>query len=332
MAVRIDAPVGLRNRVTNVRNAAADQSRIINLLAAIAVSNGGQHENWRVPPLPGPDGTCPQILADAIWNFQVFWKNAGLLRVVDGVVDPDKSTLTRMNDLAVLVPTTPTTVDVIVKFQGTLTAAEALPPTAVFPDALLTEYTSKPHRRLERIGQRTVTIRDESAQLIADHVSMIKSLASNSLGEIFIYGSSSGGRNAVDLAAAFTREAIRVRYVAALDAAFFPDESLTKPDNFVGEPSVLPLFKPPGIIRAAEAESWFQRLGNHSEWTFHGLMFTSKMSGKEVHGAIEGFSSQDLTDGVKLLAPAGDDDAHIKLTQAATPLVQAKIATVLNSL
>jgi hypothetical protein len=314
-----------------VTNAAVDQVKIITLLAAIPASQGGQRENWVVPPLSGPDGSCPQLLADAIWNFQTLWHNLGVLLVVDGVVDPDKSTLNRLNDLADA-NAVAQAVDAIVKFQGTLGVPADLTPAAVFPDALLAFYLTKPNRTLARIGQTTVTIRDESAQLIADYVARIKQLTAEGRGEVFIYGSSSGGRNAVDLAVGLTREGIRVRYVAALDAAWFPDESLTQPDNFVGEPTVLPLFRVSEPVTATVAESYFQIVGNHSELTFHGLAFTSQMAGKEVHGAIEGFTSQDLTGAVRDRHPAGDDDAHIKLTQVATPLVQAGIATVLNSL
>lgn len=46
-----------------------------------------------------------------------------------------------------------------------------------------------------------------------------------------------------------------------------------------------------------------------SELTFHGLAFTSRMAGRELHGAIEGFTSHDLTDAVRGRNPAGNDDA-----------------------
>ncbi|MGY3319580.1 hypothetical protein [Arthrobacter sp. TE12232] len=66
--------------------------------------------------------------------------------------------------------------------------------------------------------------------------------------------------------------------------------------------------------------------------TFQGLMFTSGMGGKEVHGSLEGLADRDLTDVIRALLPIGDDEAHIRLTQVATPLVHAAFAAVLNTL
>jgi hypothetical protein len=95
----IDAPVGLRNRSQNVANNTRDQTKIMKLLAAIPASQGGKKETWATLPLTGADRQCPKHLADAIWDFQTFWKKRGLFAVIDGVVDPGKRTLKRMNDL-----------------------------------------------------------------------------------------------------------------------------------------------------------------------------------------------------------------------------------------
>jgi hypothetical protein len=99
MPVSIDGPVGLRGRTQNVTNYARDQEKLIRLLATIPDAQGGKKDSWPVPPLAGPDRTCPKEVADAIWSFQVFWKAKGVLYVVDGVADPDKSTLRTMNEL-----------------------------------------------------------------------------------------------------------------------------------------------------------------------------------------------------------------------------------------
>ena len=95
----IKHPVGLRNRRTNVANRTADQQAVIRLLARIGTACGGKREAWGTPPDAGPDGSCPQALADAIWEFQAEWQRRGLVRVVDGVVDPDGRTLRQMNAL-----------------------------------------------------------------------------------------------------------------------------------------------------------------------------------------------------------------------------------------
>ena len=98
--VNIDAPVGIRYRRQNVTNFSRDQEKILNLLAAIPASQGGKKEAWMIRPLSGPDGSCPQFLADAIREFQTFWKAKGALRNVDGVVDPGQRTIRKLNELA----------------------------------------------------------------------------------------------------------------------------------------------------------------------------------------------------------------------------------------
>lgn len=99
--ITIDAPVGLRNRTQQVTNKANDQQKIIDLLGGIPADKGGKQEAWDdTPPLPGPDGNCPKPLADAIFEFQIFWRAKGLLAVADSVVDPGKSSLRKMNEQA----------------------------------------------------------------------------------------------------------------------------------------------------------------------------------------------------------------------------------------
>lgn len=96
----IGGPVGLRWRATNVTNSRSDQETIIRLLASIPQTQGGQGSAWAIEPLPGPSGQCPKILADAIWEFQDFWKKAGVFKYPDGVVDPGGNTLRQLNLLA----------------------------------------------------------------------------------------------------------------------------------------------------------------------------------------------------------------------------------------
>lgn len=95
----LSGAVGARNRVQNVANVARDQAKVIRLLAAIPESQGGKRDGWSTPPLAGPDHQCPKPLVDAIWDFQTFWKKRGVVHIVDGVIDPGKSSLRRMNEL-----------------------------------------------------------------------------------------------------------------------------------------------------------------------------------------------------------------------------------------
>lgn len=98
--VSLDGPVGLRGRVAKVKNSNNDQQKVISLLSDIPFAQGGKKDDWEVPPLAGPDGVCPQILASAIWDFQSWWKLAGLFKNIDGVVDPGGNTLRYLNIFA----------------------------------------------------------------------------------------------------------------------------------------------------------------------------------------------------------------------------------------
>jgi hypothetical protein len=100
VAANLRGPVGLRGRVQNVANFASDQAQVIDLLSSIPASKGGKAEAWANPPLAGPNGGCPQFVADAIWDFQSFWKARGVFHNIDGVVDPGGHTLAQLNNLA----------------------------------------------------------------------------------------------------------------------------------------------------------------------------------------------------------------------------------------
>jgi hypothetical protein len=97
--VSLSGPVGLRGRVSNVMNSSDDQQKVITLLAGIPFHFGGKNEDWEVAPLAGSNGVCPKILADAIWDFQSWWKRVGIFTHIDGVVDPGGNTLRQLNFL-----------------------------------------------------------------------------------------------------------------------------------------------------------------------------------------------------------------------------------------
>lgn len=229
-------------------------------------------------------------------------------------------------------------VDIIVKFQGAFQGGRILLLTDVFPDARLAAYNKKPNRSLVRMGETTTTIRAASATLLGGFVDRIEAAIAfgkengRELGKVFVWGTSSGGRNAIDLAARLTGKAIPVEYVAALDAAFFPNESLNRPTNRFGEPSEIPRFNVE-LVTAATRKNFFQTVGNHSESTArHGILFTSTMAGKEVHGSVTGFLDRDLTAQVRAKTPSSDDDAHIALSKVAREEVVNDIAGVLDGL
>src|SRR5579864_4901991 len=122
--------------------------------------------------------------------------------------------------------------DLIVYFRGA-SATGPLQPDDVFPNSRLAVYNGKAqqaNRQVVRIGSTTNTIREASAGLIEDTMNKMRAaLRDQILGRIFIYGSSSGGRNAIDLAVMLSNNNKLTNYLGVLDAAFFPNETTTKP-------------------------------------------------------------------------------------------------------
>lgn len=99
-AISLSGPVGKRNRVQQVANRSEDQAKVLRALASIPSSEGGSADEWRnALPLAGPPGICNDILANAIWKFQSFWKVRGVFHIIDDVVDPGMHTLAKMNEL-----------------------------------------------------------------------------------------------------------------------------------------------------------------------------------------------------------------------------------------
>jgi hypothetical protein len=102
----ISAPVGIRFKVHNVANFQKDQQTVSDLLFKIPMQYGGKGPprpnapgRWRVAVLAGPNKSCPKEIADAIWEFQVHWKNKGVFKNIDGVADPDGNTIKLMEKL-----------------------------------------------------------------------------------------------------------------------------------------------------------------------------------------------------------------------------------------
>ena len=79
-------------------NNAEDQAKVIQLFAAPAI---GRREDgaWGNNKFILNNGSCPKPLADAIWDFQLHWKNRGVFKNIDGVVDRDGNTIKKMNGL-----------------------------------------------------------------------------------------------------------------------------------------------------------------------------------------------------------------------------------------
>lgn len=237
--------------------------------------------------------------------------------------------------------TTKQIVDIVVRYKGAAVPG-TLSDTDILPATLMLRYNEESAaavgRRLERVGERTNTIRN--ASLIENTMNeMRRKIKSDTLGQVFIYGSSSGGRNAIDLAVRLSQNNIfSIGYVGIIDAAFFPNETLTTPNNITGKPTNIPMFNTQGLIVAFKRENFFQTAGNQSELTSHGRQFTSDMASKEIHGNVPFFDTKNMTN--KVISPppvprfghSPDDEFHGRLIVVATPIVQNTIADLLDKL
>lgn len=231
-------------------------------------------------------------------------------------------------------------VDIIVKFVGVpgLLGENQFEGEPVMRDEACNDYERKhPGRKLVRVGHTTASIDQEAAPIVDRIAKFIKfKLTDSTAGKIFIMGSSSGGRVALDLAVRLTNDRLQLEYVAPIDAAFFPNspQLTNRPTELFGHSDVVPLLSLPEI-KAERKECFFQTLGNKAKQTLrNGKQFTSDMEGSEIHGNVLGFTPMKRDAEVK--AKAGfrttDDAFHVLVAEVSLPEVQRTIAGVLNSL
>jgi hypothetical protein len=222
-------------------------------------------------------------------------------------------------------------VDIVVHYRG---AANELPlfPGDVLPETLLIPYLQKhlvsADRVLHRFGQNTRKIREESAGMIASDVQKITNLVNGKdAGKICISGSSSGGRNALDLALAVTRRGLPLAYVGILDAAFFPNETRDVP-TITTKP--VPHFRMYASIQSDRHDNFFQTVGNHKKITRQGagLLFTSEMGGEEIHGSVPPLRDRDFSN--RILPSSSDDGAHGQTISGNIDEVRKTISKILN--
>ena len=221
-------------------------------------------------------------------------------------------------------------VDIVVRYKGAGNAVPLLP-DQVLPETLLILYMRKhlvsSDRVLHRFGQNTNTIREESTAMIAGHLQRIVEFVKDNPGKICIWGSSSGGRNALDLALAVTRRGLPLAYVSILDAAFFPNETRDVP-TITTMP--IPQFRMYASIRTDRHDNFFQTVGNHRKIIRQGagLMFTSTMDHEEIHGSVPPLRDRNFSRQISAFASA--DEAHGQVILGNNDEVRRTIATILN--
>ena len=251
----------------------------------IPASRGGKKETFPTLAFVFVDGKCDPQLAEAIFDFQQFWKAKGFFQNIDGVVDRGMNTIKKLNELADEKPDVGLVADIIIRFQGA-DNEDPLSPEDVLPRARIVSYQSMDNpfgdailkhpldgRALIRVGRRTKTIGSQSAGVFGsvrtDLDGMLESEKIKATpGKVYVYGSSSGGRNAIDFAQQLTASGsrFRIHFVASIDAPFFDPDTEVKPKTEGRDPGAVPLFKVKSPT-AALKHNYFQTLGNHAKKT-----------------------------------------------------------------
>jgi hypothetical protein len=250
--------------------------------------------------------------------------------------------LPELRDPVPVPPQTQTVADIVVRFQGAFEAGP-LTPDSVLSGRRIVIYQPMPKqpfgnkvmlhpfngRTLLRLGQKTTTIGDASLSVfgtVLGEMNRLLILLKLQPGKIFIHGSSSGGRNAIDFAARITRLGLKPLFVAAVDAAFFQADTNARPEANVDRPRTIPEF-PVNAGSASKLHNFFQTLGNHAKRSLRqSVVFTSNMAGEEIHGAIAGFRNNDLTRLMPSPLLLTDDQAHGECGKLGSPEAERLIA------
>ena len=233
------------------------------------------------------------------------------------------------------------TVDIIINFIGVegpgnqkITLEDDVIPFRLFMPYMM-KYVivvdpSNSPRSLVRFGYRTSTIGDLSNTMIAECEKTLRESADgNNLGQVCIFGSSSGGRNALFLARRLSLAGYDLSYVGVLDAAFFPNETSDRPVSYWGKSEQKPpTFRMEHSVKAAKKENYYQTVGNKTGFNASKFEYqwTSDMAGEEIHGQVADFKQFRRDNGLS------DDDPHASMIGNCISEVQLSIAGIMNSL
>lgn len=237
-----------------------------------------------------------------------------------------------------------TFVDVVVNFIGAPSANPKTADEALPPSLLLKAYdpVQDPRNRgllrhkstgdlLLRIAHDTSDFGTAGEAVLAKVAFSIKIFflgkdpANGNLlrpGKIFVLGTSSGGRNAIDFVKTLKQLGLPLHFVAAIDASFFQADTKDRPQSSSEPVEPIPTFIPDSVVSGLLAtgtkrHNFFQRKGNHAKRVlnplsgdFLNLLFTSNMAGglEEIHGKVQGFDNHEIVLGVE--AGTTDDDFH----------------------
>ena len=251
------------------------------------------------------------------------------------------------------IPGTRPIADIVVRLDGAAVAG-SMPTDDVFSPALVPPYRRMPvpagvsklglfgrvlvrpdtGRLLLRVGRSTATTGAASfplfVEVTSDLVTLLVGLGA-APGKIYIFGSSSGGRNTIDFAAHLTRLGFKPHLVAAVDAPFFQNETAIRPaaNDDTKAPKTIPTFTmDAGSTPIGNRFNFFQTIGNHVKTSRNPLssarFFTSGMKNEEIHGEIQGFQNINLN---RFLTQSKDDDqAHEQCGNAGNDEARRRIA------
>ncbi|TDM82341.1 hypothetical protein, partial [Lactobacillus crispatus] len=182
-------------------------------------------------------------------------------------------------------------------------------------------------RKLVRVGHQTTGFGATTAAIRQGLMDKILAEMGDgfAFGNVFIYGSSSGGRNAIEFSNEIAAKGASPLYLAVADPAFFPQETPTVPDR-IPIPTNTPVFTV--TATAKTKRNFFQTAGNESKERLLSSqkIFVSEMDNKEIHGEITGFAPVDQTKDVTANITGGSgkeraDKLHIECNRLATPRI-----------
>jgi hypothetical protein len=160
-------------------------------------------------------------------------------------------------------------------------------------------------------------------------------------GRIFILGSSSGGRNAINFAGMLAQASLLPHFVAPIDASFSQADTEDRPGDNPQRVLPTPNFKlnriagPLGALipRIPNRHNFFQTKGNRRGDSFNPFaepFFTSNMAGGlgEIHGHVESFNEHEVP--VTGLFGPTDDNLHDECDALGRRTAQQMIAIELG--
>jgi hypothetical protein len=307
--------------------------------------NAWARRERKIDPIPETD-VYDQETADAITTYKELHvpKILNFKGQIDDIVgkktvDALDKELPRLGAAPIKPPEKPREIaDIIVRYIGTRPEVGNVrinQPQDILPDELIEAYLKnhRTDRTLFRIGFKTVSIEADAAFIIREHVARIRELSQDfDIGKIFIFGSSSGGRNALSLAARLNEKLAQfsITYIGVADPAFFPRDTSDKPSKNEDPPNVVPTFRAFSGITAGTKENFFQTNGNHTRRENRppfAIVFTSDLK-DEIHGFLAGFEPKKFDN----IFGKDDGDRHGRLIGIANLQIKKTISDILNGI